>query len=1129
MTEQRVFERAVKAPELLQAAARIARGQSVRLGNVWGSSAALAAAALGRMTQRPVLLVRTHLEEADESADDVETLSGTPALLLPAWEIDIGTEHRSEEVGGERLKLCDLLAGAKTSSPGALPGRAIARTLSASQRSPGGRATQPFVVASVISLLQPVPAPAALEKGRLPLRKGGTLDPQRLAAWLVDAGYEPAEQVDAQGEFARRGGIVDIFPPGADRAIRLEFFGDQIESIRFFDLDTQRSTDEIDGCDVLSATAGRGDSTQETTNFATYLPKDTLVCMVNPGEVAETARQIYRRASETTEDEQQNQRDEEASEIIASDFALPLRRKAAATSLLDPEGVLGALGDFPRVELHPFVPGAGADVINLGIRSLERLPINSAQAIDELGELAATAEVWIYCENPAERTRFEELLAQSHPKLAGKARLAIGHPHGGFYWPGRKLAVVGHHEIFHRYAKVRRLRRVREGRPIDSLLDLREGDYVVHVGHGIARFEGLRILQREGRSEEYLTLRFADRAVLHVPASQIHLVQKYIGAGHHRPTLSHLGGTGWAHTKDRVAEAVKDMAADLLHVQAMRQVAPGLSYPRDTEWQRRFAEEFVYVETEDQLTSMARIDEDMAAPRPMDRLLCGDVGYGKTELAMRAAFKVAEAGRQTAVLVPTTVLADQHYNTFRERMADYPFEVEVLSRFRHKGQQAQVVKRVAEGQVDILIGTHRILSADIRFHDLGLVVIDEEQRFGVGHKERLKNMRSTVDVLTMTATPIPRTLHMALLGLRDISALSTPPIDRRSIHTEVCHYDDRLIRQAILRELNRQGQVFFVHNRVADLDVLARRLRALVPEAKMAVGHGQMNGDELEEIMLRFVRREVDVLVCTTIIESGLDIPTANTMIIHNADRFGLSELHQLRGRVGRYKHRAYCYLLLPEGRPVSAEAAKRLKTIEEFSDLGAGFQIAMRDLEIRGAGNILGSQQSGHIASVGYELYCQLLQHAVGALRGEAPAGIPETHVELGLDSYIPRNYIPADRQRMEVYRRLGRCASPGELRQLRADLADAYGAVPPSVATLLDLAEIRVRAAGAGIESIIRMAPDIVFKVRDFKAASKVFKDAPGTVRLPDDHTAHWRPPAKVAEPANLMRQLLKQLSQG
>jgi transcription-repair coupling factor (superfamily II helicase) len=659
------------------------------------------------------------------------------------------------------------------------------------------------------------------------------------------------------------------------------------------------------------------------------------------------------------------------------------------------------------------------------------------------------------------------------------------------------------------------------------VLDLAAGDYVVHVSHGIAKFQGLRHLETDGKREEYLTLQFADNAKMHVPASQIQLVQKYIGVRGRRPSLSKLGGAGWSRQKQRVEDAVRDMAAEMLRIQALRQASPGISYPRGSEWYESFRGEFIYSETEDQIVAMGQIEEDMAVSRPMDRLLCGDVGYGKTELAMRAAFKVAESGRQVAVLVPTTVLATQHYRSFRERMADYPVRVEVLSRFRSAAEQKEICRRLTLGEIDILIGTHRILSRDVAFADLGLVVIDEEQRFGVEHKERLKAMRATVDVLTMTATPIPRTLHMALLGLRDISALSTPPMDRRAIHTEVLRYDESALRAAMLRELSREGQVFFVHNRVQDIDRLAERLRELLPEGRFAVAHGQMAEGELERTMIEFVRGEADVLVCTTIIESGLDIPRANTMIVHEADRFGLAQLHQLRGRVGRSQRRAYCLLLLPERRPVRPEAARRLKAVEEFSDLGAGFQIAMRDLELRGAGNILGAEQSGHIATVGYELFCQLLESAVRDLKGEDRPVRVDAHVELGVDIYIPRDYIPSDRQRMEVYRRLAGCTDVQQLHQLADDLDDAYGRLDEDVRTLLEIAEIRVHAAHLGIRSILLKAPDVIFRVEDFRRCEGLFDDAPGSVRLPDERTVHWRPPEAYLQQPTIVHVLRKRMA--
>jgi transcription-repair coupling factor (superfamily II helicase) len=1085
-----MFDKVLESRKLRAAAEKLLPGTTLRICGVWGSSGPAIAAALARLTGRCLLLLAGHIDAADAAADDIEVFTARGVQLFPAWEVDVGSDHLNEEVTGERLRVCNLLA------------------------EPPAERSEPVdvIVAPIMALLQPVPSPSALEAGRLELAAGDERDIESLQTWLIDAGFERVEQVEQGGEFARRGGIVDIFPLGTSQPVRIEFFGDVIESIRRFDLDSQRSTDQLGRFVVSGVSAGLdGSPAGGATSLLSYLPGDAIVCMTAPAETIELARQLWQR-----------------SRGIAG---------RVAKAMLDPEDVLMELGPFALVELSAF--GGAAEVegdapaaramVALGIRSLERLVIGTHEALTELTELSTTSEVWVYCENPAEQERFRDLLAEKYSAFGGRVKLGLGHVAGGFSWPQRKLVVVGHHELFGRYATHRRIRRVRAGRPIESLLDLQQGEYVVHVAHGIAKFDGLKLIDRDGRSEEYLALKFAGGTILHVPASRIDLIQRYIGSRKFRPSLSKLGGTTWGKQKQRVSEAVKDLAAEMIRVQAMRKYQPGFSYPRVTQWQRQFSDEFIYTETQDQVSTMRQLDEDLAASSPMDRLLCGDVGYGKTELAMRAAFKVVEAGRQAAVLVPTTVLAGQHLRTFRERMADYPFEIDVISRFRTAGEQAKIIARLARGEIDIIIGTHRLLSKDIRFADLGLVVIDEEQRFGVEHKEHLKGLRASVDVLTMTATPIPRTLHMALLGLRDISSLTTPPMDRRAIHTEVVHYDERLIREAIGRELNRQGQVFFVHNRVQNIQSMADRIQRLAPEARVEIGHGRMKEHQLEKVMLRFVRQEIDVLVCTTIIESGLDIPTANTIIIHEADRFGLAALHQLRGRVGRYKHRAFCYLLLPERRCVSALAGKRLKAVEEFSDLGAGFQISMRDLEIRGAGNILGREQSGHIAAVGYELYCQLLDTAVRQLRGEKPQQRQAVHIELGIDAYIPRSYIVSERQRMEVYRRMAACQSPEDLVRLRGDLADACGPVPGEVETLLDLAEARVLAGQLGIASIILIEPDLVFAVRDFHAAKGVFEGAAGTVRLPDDHTAHWRLPTAWREMPTMLRILLKRLREG
>ncbi|MGH7173348.1 MAG: transcription-repair coupling factor, partial [Gemmataceae bacterium] len=636
-------------------------------------------------------------------------------------------------------------------------------------------------------------------------------------------------------------------------------------------------------------------------------------------------------------------------------------------------------------------------------------------------------------------------------------------------------------------------------------------------------------------AEEHLILEFAGGVRVYVPASKIDLVQKYVGGAKTEPELSKFGGTSWQNRKARVQAAVMDLASDMIGLQALREAEPGTAFPCDSEWQAEFEASFPYRETPDQLTSMAEIKSDLHRPRPMDRLICGDVGYGKTELAIRAAFKAIDNGRQVAVLVPTTVLAEQHYRTFSQRLAEYPFTVECLSRFRSSGEQKRIVERLKKGGIDIVIGTHRLVSADVQFKDLGLVIIDEEQRFGVEHKERLKHLRQKVDVLTLTATPIPRTLHLSLLGIRDISNLETPPPDRLAIETRIVRFDRQLIRHAVLRELNRDGQIYFVHNRVQNIHEIAGRLEQIVPEARIAIVHGQMAADELEQEMLRFVRREADILVATTIIESGLDIPNANTIFINQADNYGLADLHQLRGRVGRYKHRAYAYLLLDSERQVTPNAARRLKAIEEFTELGAGFKIALRDLEIRGAGNILGTQQSGHIAAVGYEMYCQLLENAVRTLKKQPLRTPLEIHVDLPWTAYLPRDYVQGQRLRIEVYRRLARVRRLDRLNDFRQEMRDRFGPMPEPAEWLLRLTELRLLAAQWKIASIHleksaevgNSATDVVLGYRHPRRIRELAARNNGRVRIVDDASAYFRPTGEELEPLALFETLKNLLS--
>ncbi len=1092
--------RLLAARPLRDLAQQLSISPAASVSGLWGSSVAAVLASLRRELNRPVLLICGHLDEADDLADDLALFHGDEARrpeVLPALELAGSLGRMSEEQVSNRMQLVARYAA-------------------------GGQAD--LLVAPVHALMQAVPSREQLKHAIRTIKAGQDLEPEKLIVWLSEHGYNRLEQVEVPGDFAVRGGIVDVYLPGehgGDQVglpVRFDFFGDTVESIKSFDLDSLGSKDKLPSVQVVDL---KGDlDSSDTTHLFTYLKPETIVALWAPLEIAEEAKRYLDRLPESVKG------------------VYPLN------------AVLRNAERFTRVELSQFDQGTttmpslvgGKEVphVRLPVGSLTKFETEAKRAIAELAELADGHQVAVFCENDGEEKRFRELVEAETPGLTGRIEIAVGYLHRGFVWgesplapgsagvepgqrPGlteRPLALLGHHEIFHRYEQRRKVKKVIASRPVDSFLDLKTGDYVVHVAHGIARFMGMHQITKDGKVEEYLTLRFAENATLHVPAARINLIQKYVGGFNGHPTLSRLGSGAWEKQKAKVAEALMDMAAELLEIQAAREAELGMAYPPDTEWQKEFEAEFPYQPTVDQTTAAEDIKQDMQKKRPMDRLLCGDVGYGKTEMAMRAAFKAMEYGKQVAVLVPTTVLAEQHYRSFTERMAAYPFVVESISRYKSHKEQKDTIKRLANGEVDLLIGTHRLISKDVKFPDLGLVVIDEEQRFGVTHKERLKQMRKTVDVLTMSATPIPRTLHLSMVGLRDISSLTTAPQDRRSVVTEVMPFDRQRVKLAILRELQREGQVYFVHNRVSNIAEMAEEIQNLVPDARIIIGHGQMGEGEMEDAMTRFIRHEADILVCTTIIESGLDIANANTMIINNADRFGLSELHQLRGRVGRWKHRAYCYLLLPPDRPVTPVAAKRLKAIEEYSHLGAGFKIAMRDLEIRGAGNILGPEQSGHIATVGYEMYCQLLEEATQQMKNAPKESKPEAHVDIGISAYVPKQYIPGDRQRMDVYRRLTRCTSMEMLAGVEGDVKDAFGEPPRQAVILFALTELRLLSALFGIDSIIRKTPDVVMKVRDAARAQIALAGAPGRVTLiAEDNEIFLRLPASFLEPEPLL----------
>ncbi len=1059
------------------------------LSGLWGSAAPLVAVCLARATRRTSLYVTAHLEEADASRDDIEFFLGGECTIFPAWEGQPCEDAAGGEIQAERLRACIRLGQN--------------RTRGMDTKAPS------ILVAPIQALMQPVPTLQALNDNTLrlcvdaePERTEGR-SPTALLAWAIERGFERLELVESPGDVAVRGDLVDLFVPGESAPFRIQFLDHQIESIRRFDVSTQRSIESLDAIAVTAVARERPLTADRTTDLTDYLPRDAVVLLDRPAEIQTFGETWKTRLGESIQT-----------------FAV--------------REILGRLARFPMVYLSSFGAAATSDEtsIDLGVASISRFEGTAAESVGELCRMTRDHEVHVVCDTEGERDRLEEMIRESTSgdgRAKPPIRTHLGVMHRGFEWTRTHTLVIPHHELFHRHRQRRRVRRIYAGRPLDTWLELKPGERVVHVVHGIAVYRGLKKM-RKGASqqlEEFLCLEFADKARVFVPCSQIDLVQKYIGAGGRRPELSKLGGKRWSRAKEQAADAVSELAESLLRIQALRNDAVGTAYPGDTEWQREFEAAFPYDETEDQLVVAREIREDLQRPRSMDRVVCGDVGYGKTELAMRAAFKVMEYGRQVAVLVPTTVLAEQHYTTFRERMAEYPFRIACLSRFRSPAEQRKIVEEVRKGQADVVIGTHRLLSKDVAFPNLGLAIIDEEQRFGVEHKERLKSMRETIDVLTLTATPIPRTLHMSLMGIRDISSLQTPPMDRRAIATRVTAFQPTMIREAILREMNRDGQIYFVHNFVHSIAAFAERIQELVPEARVVHAHGQMHDDELEAIMHRFVERQADVLVTTTIIESGIDIPTVNTIFINRADRFGLADLHQLRGRVGRSSHRAYCYLLLSPDHPPTGKAAKRLKTIEEFSELGAGFRIAMRDLEIRGAGNLLGKEQSGHIAAVGYEMYCRLLEQTIRRLKNEPDPTPPPVHLDLDVAAHIPQHYIASDRSRMEVYRRMVSCRTEPDLAQLERDLQDAFGTYPVEVKQLLQTTEIRVYARRFGINTISLRPPDVVFTFDDLKAVEPVFADTPGSVRIPDPKTIHLRLPPKYLEPTTLVAVLRRMLS--
>ncbi len=1055
-------------------------GQELRLYGLHGSAKPFLLASAFRSLNRPLLAVLPTQEAAEDFAEDLKFFLPGCVSLYPSTELLPFEPHPAhQEITASRVELLfRLLSG------------------------------PPFIiVSSAPSLMQRVIPKGELAGRSIELKKGIEYERDSLLQRLQGMGYSRMSLVEERGEVSIRGGILDIFPPMYDSPLRIEFFGDEVESIRPFDLSTQRSLKELEEARLLPARETvllkearlkareklmeRADNLglkreaweplsdklregaasfnfdpllplfyERLDTIFDYLGGDTLVSIIGPESVLSEAKRFGREVDEARE------RLKSKGQFFVEPYSL----------YLGPEEVKSSLEKFPILNIET-LRSEGVQIpseSNLGLKqeiALKKGEELLKPLVDRVSEwIGEGQKVYLTAHNKGQAERTKELLDGYglNPKIikgedalgrkdAGLA-VAIGSLSTGFRLPTESLVIISEEEVFGERVK----RRAPTSRKLDAFLtqlqDLNTGDFIVHKQHGIGLYRGLKRLSIDGIENEFLLLEYRGGDKLYLPVSRMDLVSKYHGFEGKAPELDKLGGPGWEKSKKKVREAVERLAGELLKLYAERQVAEGFSFSPSTRLFHEFEAGFEYEETPDQARAIEESLRDMEEPRPMDRLVCGDVGYGKTEVAIRAAFKAVLDKKQVAVLVPTTVLAQQHFRTFSKRLSPYPVFVEVLSRFKTKKEQKEIVDRLREGKIDIIIGTHRLLQKDIGFKDLGLIVIDEEHRFGVAHKERLKQMRKRVDVLTLTATPIPRTLHMSLASIRELSIINTPPEDRLAIKTNVMGFNDGIIAEAIEREMNRGGQVFFVHNRVQSIGAMEEFLKKAVPRAKVAVAHGQMKEHELEDKMIGFVNKDYDILLSTAIIESGLDIPSANTIIINRADRFGLAELYQLRGRVGRSKHRAYAYFICPSITELTDDARKRIEVIQELCEPGSGFKVATYDLEIRGAGELLGTSQSGQIAAVGFDMYTQLLEEAVRELKGTEVTEEVEPEINLKVSHFIPEDYIPDTRQRLSFYKRLASITSDDEAHSINEELTDRYGEVPALLDNLVQIMELKL-----------------------------------------------------------------------
>lgn len=961
------------------------------------------------------------------------------------------------------------------------------RRMAISQAILSGRASA--VVMTFDGLMDAVMSAKMFKESEITLKPGDAIDLDMLVKSVASIGYTREEQVEEAGQFAVRGGIFDIYPLTWDMPARVDFWGDEIDSIRSFDPETQRSVEDMKTLTVCPVDdLWAPDAAREEAGAASFLDyfdrENTVLFLDEPVRLMEKGDEIAAeyntafKARESRIKDEDPARSETAFKIYSPDeiaskiagfFAAGFSALDAKCQRLKPRETFHIDAKAVTPYNHSF------ELMTRDLKEKKRLGyrVIFLSGSKSRGERLA-ADLPDYGLNSfysEDETRFP---------AEGEVMVTYGHAFGGYEYPLIKYAVISETDIFGRVKK-KAERKTNDGRKLLDFETLRVGDYVIHVNHGLGVYRGIVKMSPDGVEKDYMKIEYAGGGYLYIPATQLDMIQKYSGSDTAKPALARLGGTEWKKTKARVRRAVDEIAKDLVDLYAARQEKKGFAFSKDTVWQTEFEETFPFEETPDQLSAIEDVKRDMESPAIMDRLICGDVGYGKTEIAIRAAFKAVQDGKQVAYLCPTTILAQQHYNTFTQRMKDFPVRIELLCRFKTEKEQKEVISETKRGLVDIVIGTHRILSSDVGFKDLGLLIIDEEQRFGVRHKEKIKKLKENVDVLTLTATPIPRTLHMSLSGIRDMSVIEEPPVDRMPIQTYVMEYDGETVREAITRELARGGQVYYVYNRVESIAGMAAKIKELVPDAQVAYAHGKMPEGSLENIMLDFINGQIDVLVCTTIIETGLDIPNVNTIIVHDADKFGLAQMYQLRGRVGRSNRAAYAFLLYRRDKVLRETAEMRLTAIKEFSQLGSGIKIAMRDLEIRGAGNLLGSEQHGHMEAVGYDLYCSMLNEAVRRLRGKEIEKDYQTSIDLNVNAFIPSKYITNEYQKLDIYKRIAAISDIDGYEDMRTELLDRFGTIPEPVKTLLSVALLKTKAHGAYVVSVEQKAGAICFAMYD------------------------------------------------